>query len=409
MNFTNLQKHYHELLDYLEKDGYTKTYIQLIRDNILWILKNESQKTWESYIDIYHDRVRKSESKLYQKNNRVAFGIIQRFDLQGKYPNRRNKDSLIKRGAYYQLIPEFKEVIDFYKASPKVSHLKESSIKRNVSGAVSFFCEMQKRGIRHLDCISEKDPLAFFLDDKGNVNNSAHKNHVAAVLKVAADWKESECKLLLAYLPQMRQKRKNIQFLTPAEVESIRSVLENEKSRLSLRERAIGKLLFFTGIRACDIANLKLENINWETDEIYFFQQKTEQPLILPLTATVGNSIYDYLVNERPANDDNHLFLSALYPHYPFEASAVWHQVSKIYKEAGIRQNEGDRRGTHLFRYNVATSFLGNGISRPIISQTLGHASPKSLDSYLHADFVHLKKCALSIEKFPLNEEVFCL
>ena len=124
--------------------------------------------------------------------------------------------------------------------------------------------------------------------------------------------------------------------------------------------------------------------------------------------ATIGNSIYDYLVNDRPTSDDNHLFLGALYPHYPFKSNAVWYQVAKVYKEAGIRQNKGDRRGTHLFRYHVATSLLGKGISRPIISQALGHADPKSLNPYLHADFVHLKKCTLSIEKFPISGEVFC-
>ena len=411
MNFINLQSHYHKLLDYLKKEGYTESYIQRVRKNIQWILKNEKQNTWESYIDIYHDRVHKLESKQNKKNHRIAFGAIQRFDLYGEYPDRRRiKNSFIKRGAYHQLIPEFKEIIDFYKQSPEVSHLKESSIKASVSGASSFFYEMQNRGINHLDCISEKDTLSFFLDSEGNITKSSgYKNQIAAVFKAAIDFKENECKLLLAYLPKMRRKRKNIQFLTQEEVESIHSLIDDEKSKLSLRDRAIGKLLFFTGIRACDIANLKLEDINWETDEIYISQQKTDHPLVLPLTATVGNSIYDYLVNERPINDDNHLFLGSVYPHYSFEAGAVYYQAGKIYKEAGIRQNKGDKRGTHLFRHHVATSFLGSGISRPIISQTLGHASPKSLDSYLHADFVHLKKCALSIEKFPVSGEVFCL
>ena len=411
MNFTNLQKYYHKLLDYLKKEGYSEGYIRIIQGNIHWILKNEKQKTWQSYLDIYHERVLKSKnySESYKRAHRVAFGVIQQFDLHGEYPNRKVRNSLIKRGAYHQLIPEFKEVIDFYKNSPKVYHLKESTIKGSVSASSSFFYEMQKRGIKHLECISEKDTISFFLNSEGNITKSSkYKKQIAAVLKVAIDWKENECKRLLAYLPQIRTRRKNIQFLTSEEVNSIRLILDDEKSKLSLRDRAIGKLLFFTGIRACDITNLKLEDINWETDEIYFSQQKNDQPLVLPLTATVGNSIYNYLVNERPANDDNHLFLSSVYPHYSFTSSAVWSQASKIYKEAGIRQNKGDRRGTHLFRHHVATSFLNNGISRPVISQTLGHACPKSLDSYLHADFVHLKKCALSIEIFPTSGEVLC-
>lgn len=50
---------------------------------------------------------------------------------------------------------------------------------------------------------------------------------------------------------------------------------------------------------------------------------------------------------------------------------------------------------------------MGNGIARPIISDTLGHADPKSLDYYISADIEHLRECSLSIEGFPIREEVF--
>jgi len=409
MNFTHLQQYYQELLIFLKKEGYTESYIRRIQENIQWILKNEKHRTWLSYLDIYNDRVQKSESTLYKKNHRIAFGAIQQFDLYEEYPNRKIKNCFIKRGAYNQLIPEFRELIDFYKASDKLRGLKESTIYRNASAASSFLYAMQKRGMKSLGCIGEEEVLSFFLDREGNVSkSSSYKKQIAAVLRAGTDWKEKECQILRAYLPPIRPKRKNIQFLTSEEVESIHALLDDRNSGLSLRDRAIGKLLFFTGIRACDIAGMELGSIDWDADEIHFSQQKTGQPLVLPLTATIGNSIYDYLLNERPESSDNHLFLGTVYPHYPFEAGAVWHQAAKIYKATSLRQEKGDRRGTHLFRHNVATSFLGSGIPRPVISQTLGHASPHSLDPYLHADLVHLKECALSIEAFPVREEVFC-
>lgn len=45
----------------------------------------------------------------------------------------------------------------------------------------------------------------------------------------------------------------------------------------------------------------------------------------------------------------------------------------------------------HLFRHNVATSLLHSGVQQPVISATLGHASPDSLDCYLNAEFERLK------------------
>ncbi|WP_413357089.1 tyrosine-type recombinase/integrase [Robertmurraya sp. 2P01SA] len=79
----------------------------------------------------------------------------------------------------------------------------------------------------------------------------------------------------------------------------------------------------------------------------------------------------------------------------------------RIMKVAGIRQKKGDRKGFHIFRHHLATALLGNGIPQPVISRTLGHTSPDSLEAYLSADFLHLKECSISIEQFPVSKEVF--
>jgi len=81
--------------------------------------------------------------------------------------------------------------------------------------------------------------------------------------------------------------------------------------------------------------------------------------------------------------------------------------ASKIMKAADIRQESGDRKGTHIFRHHLATKLLDNGVPRPIISNVIGHTSPKSLDKYLGSNFSHLKKCSISIEDFPVAEAVF--
>ena len=75
-------------------------------------------------------------------------------------------------------------------------------------------------------------------------------------------------------------------------------------------------------------------------------------------------------------------------------------------RAAGIRQSLGDRQGLHLFRHHLATTLLGHGVPQPVISRTLGHTSPNSLEPYLSADFPHLKDCALTIARWPVPEEV---
>ena len=409
MDFNYLREHYHKLLDYLADDHYTESYIRRVKENALWILRNEKNNPWQSYIDVYEARIQKPYSELYKKNLRQALTAIQQFDLYEEYPNRRPKSCLIKHGAYHQLIPEFKSVVDYFTASEMACDLKESTINGRANNTAAFFYEMQKKGIYSLDRISEENVLSFFTNDEGYLSKcSSYKKNIAAVFKVAAEWRKDECTRLIAYLPQIRPRRKNIKYLTPEEIEAIRSAIDDENSGLSLRNRAIGNLLLFTGIRGCDIAEMKCDSIDWEADEIHIpQQQKTSRPLVLPLTAIIGNSILDYLENERPDSADDHLFLGELNPHHPFKAKAVWYQSSKIYEAASIRQEKGDRRGTHLFRHNVATSLLDNGVARPIITETLGQSDPVSLNPYLHTAFEHLKKCALSIGDFPINKGVF--
>ena len=52
---------------------------------------------------------------------------------------------------------------------------------------------------------------------------------------------------------------------------------------------------------------------------------------------------------------------------------------------------------------------LESGIPRPVISRTLGHTAPDSLEPYLMADFRHLKECSLDVGQFPVPEEVLAI
>ncbi|MDH6356086.1 integrase, partial [Dysgonomonas sp. PH5-45] len=192
------------------------------------------------------------------------------------------------------------------------------------------------------------------------------------------------------------------------EVSRIKSVLE-EDSTLSLQNKAICLLALYTGMRSGDICSLTFRSIDWESDLIRIKQQKTGAALVLPLRAVVGNAIFDYITKERPKSSADTIFLTINAPYRRLHSSNLNAICIAVMNKAGIRQNPGDRKGMHLFRHYLATSLLSYGVERPIISSTLGHQSPVSLAPYLSADFVHLKECALSIDRFPVRKEVFQL
>ena len=146
---------------------------------------------------------------------------------------------------------------------------------------------------------------------------------------------------------------------------------------------------------------------DWEHDLIRITQAKTGQPLSLPLRAVVGNAVFDYLLNERPKCREPYVFLTVHVPYRRFHTSNLDAICSKVMCKAGIRQGKNERKSLHLFRHNVATTLLQGGVQQPVISATLGHASPDSLDRYLSAEFKRLKECSLSIEHFPIRKGVF--
>ena len=405
MDLSNLRENHEKLLSYMRENGYSKTYIQKFRTEINWIFENEAKCTWTSYSDIYYEYKNNAPSKDNLRNKGTIIGAIEQFDLYDQLPDGRRRHILYERGSYPHLELEFKELIDFFNKYELERGKKPSTIKGESLNTASFLYEMQLQGCNSLERITEDAVLSFFVSETGElIKSCSYKKNISAVFKAGLAWREDECSKILSYLPILRENRKNIQYLTSEEVQRVREVVNN--GELSHRNKAIILLLLNTGLRGCDIAALTLKSIDWKNDKILLFQQKTDAPLELPLMAVVGNAIFDYLSIERPGIDSHYLFLSETKPYFALASGSVGSIVTKVLKIAGVRQNHNDRKGTHIFRHNLASTMLQNGVPTPIITHTLGHTAPGSLEPYLRADFVHLKECAISIEEFPLPREV---
>ena len=71
------------------------------------------------------------------------------------------------------------------------------------------------------------------------------------------------------------------------------------KAEAPLRTKAMMRLALRLGLRDIDICNLRFNQIDWKKDRIVLEQEKTGVMLCLPLLENVGNSIMDYIMNER--------------------------------------------------------------------------------------------------------------
>lgn len=397
-----------ELEQYMNEHQYSHNYVRRVVLRIERIIVMAGRIEWNSYQDVLDWFQTQDFGDAFVTETRTIIRIMSAWQLYDTFPNNCETHHPLwpRKNSYDKLNPAFKDVVDFGCSVQEKRGLKESSVRRAKFEATSFFLAMQDQGCQRIEDISESAVIHYLRTGTSN-NGRTKLPGLSLFMRDCIPQNPYEYRRIYGLIPIKYGARKTIQFLTVEESMAFQSALEDLSNTLSLKQRAIGTLLFYTGMRSCDVANLQLESIDLQNGILQFTQIKTGVAVRLPLLPVVGNAIYDYCTMERPSSDSPFLFLGEFAPHHPITSKAIPWVVSKIMDLAGIRTGKGDRRGTHLFRHRVATVMAENNVPAPVISATLGQTNPKSLDSYLSADITHLRECSLSIKEYAIREEVF--
>jgi site-specific recombinase XerD len=124
-------------------------------------------------------------------------------------------------------------------------------------------------------------------------------------------------------------------------------------------------------------------------------QQKTGNPLSVPLAALVKTKLADYVLEERPDSRDEHVFLRSLAPYTRLaDHASIYRVTADTFDKAGVLEV---RAGTRFVRHNAASRLLRAGTSLPTIAAVLGHASPESTNVYMSVDELRLLECVLPV------------
>lgn len=161
------------------------------------------------------------------------------------------------------------------------------------------------------------------------------------------------------------------------------------------RDAAITLLALSTGLRACDIINMRLSDVDWRGQTISLVQRKTGNPLTVPLTELLASRLADYVLHDRPHVGVDHVFLRRVAPHVRLGDHAAIHRVTaEVFRAAGVIDVKA---GTRLLRHNAASRMLRAATPLPTISAVLGHASEESTRQYMSVDEDRLLKCVLPV------------
>jgi integrase len=164
---------------------------------------------------------------------------------------------------------------------------------------------------------------------------------------------------------------------------------------VSARDAAITLLGLTTGLRACDIIALRLADVDWRGPTIALVQQKTGNPLRVPLSALVAARLADYVLDERPVTVDDHLFVRRVAPYTGLaDHASIYAVTAKAFRKAGVADVKA---GTRFLRHNAASRLLRAAVPLATISAVLGHADAESTNLYMSVDDDRLLECVLPV------------
>ncbi len=159
------------------------------------------------------------------------------------------------------------------------------------------------------------------------------------------------------------------------------------------RNYAILLLLSRLGIRALEVAQLQIDDVDWRTGCILIRASKNHRERNLPLSEDLGQALLDYLRDGRPQTDSRNIFLKHTAPFHPLQSSsAITQTVQRLLKKAGIERRSS---GAHLFRHTAASQMVCRGATFKEVADILGHQSLQTTSIYAKLDLAALSQVAL--------------
>lgn len=182
-------------------------------------------------------------------------------------------------------------------------------------------------------------------------------------------------------------------FLSEEQLERVLSAFDLS-TPFGHRDRAIVLCLSTLGLRPGEVADLRLEDIDWRSGTIRLRARKTGRGAVLPLPREVGRAIVAYLRKERPQTDERRLFVKhqGSLRGAPISSNAVSGVAVRVLRRAEV---EPPVAGAYVFRHTVASRLVRRGASLKEVADFLGHRCLDTATIYAKLDVSALRDVAL--------------
>ena len=177
---------------------------------------------------------------------------------------------------------------------------------------------------------------------------------------------------------------------TWADVERLFAGLDVNRS-MDVRDRAILMLFAIYGLRESEVAKLRLDDIDWEHDQLRIPRAKRREPQVYPLLPSVGRALTDYLLSVRRSTSHREIFLTLVSPYCPLSRSGLYDMVAARLKSLNV---QCAHHGPHSLRHACAARLVAQGLTLKEIGDHLGHRSTSATRVYAKVDLLGLREVA---------------
>ena len=175
--------------------------------------------------------------------------------------------------------------------------------------------------------------------------------------------------------------------LSEEEVDKLLDI--NLVDKYSYRNKAMLELLYATGMRASELTNLKLNNIDLDSCVVRIMGKGSKERIV-PINDTTIKYLNIYINNYRKEilnkKDSEYLFISNALK--PITRQGLFKIIKKECIRAGIKKNVYP----HILRHSFATHLLNHGANIRIIQELLGHEDITTTEIYTHLSNETIKK-----------------
>jgi integrase/recombinase XerD len=253
--------------------------------------------------------------------------------------------------------------------------------------------DLQRYLIAHNNSLLCRDPdvLRGYLQNQTRRGQSTRTvaRRLAAIrifLRFRQATRGEEVTALLDQLERPKPERSLPKILSRAQVNQL-IASPNPKSLLYHRDVAILELLYASGLRASELCDLKLSDLNLQVGCVRVMG-KGRKERIVPVGQAALEAITNYLNDCRPRIDhhrSNRLFISRTGK--PLDRIALWMIVEKYGRRSGLLKHISP----HVLRHCFASHLLGGGADLRIVQELLGHSDVATTQIYTHVDQGRLK------------------